>query len=202
MLEVESRLKISPKRGRLYPAPATGWNHAWLQAPSWWWRVCWAAEHLLATAHIGPPVVRRLPWREAQNTAWCRHRCHWTCLSTCGWQVNPRGPDKVHRWAPPAQQAVFKQARATLARALSSQSNSLLWVPSKASRSLCRSEQAPRCPQEGCTPPRELQHSSPASALQWFSAGAPEEVYSLISSLQGIGDDGNENKRKLIFLLI
>lgn len=38
MLEVESRLEILPKCGmshRLYPAPDTGWNHAWLQVPSW-----------------------------------------------------------------------------------------------------------------------------------------------------------------------
>lgn len=67
---------------------------------------------------------------------------------------------------------------------------------------LYRSEQASRCSQEARTSPRELQHSSPTSTLHWFPDGVPEVVHPVSYSPQGIGDNGNENKRELIFSLV
>lgn len=67
---------------------------------------------------------------------------------------------------------------------------------------LYRSEQASQVFPGGMHLTKELQHSSPTSTLQWISDGVPEVIYSVSYSPQGTGDNGNENKRELIFSLV
>lgn len=193
MSEVENRLKTLPKCGmshRLHPAPDTGWSclapsllgcrapadHCSRQSLCGEWGVCSGeetrAEHSMVQLQVPLNMLEHI-WAAGKSTrTWQDRQVSWPSTKSC-----------FQTGQSQASEAAFKSVQGK---------------PADRCAGLNRQQ----------VPPGRMHSTKGAAAFlsslrtAMVCSQAPEAVYSVSSPPQGIGDDGNENKRKLIFLLI